>query len=901
MPGVGQNQVQGAMPQMNRPMQASPIPGQQQMPIGMNDHRAAIHQQQQQQQQRAQQRQGSNVTLSDDLNSLPPQEHEHVRRLAQQMLMKTSQEDMEKIKLNLQNMTPEQKQYLAGKQVDPMTYFFRSQALSQLRRHKRNRMEMAHAPNNNAMMGDPMMNAQQRQVFQNMMNLQRNSTFPGNPQPSLDPSSFIGNVENIQGQQADGLRSQEAGQLVVPASSSQMNQTPFTPQNMFQPGPQLGQGNQANMNGAGISPQFLAQSHLQNQTVPQDRPQQAAPAQAQTQAAARAQAVQKAQMAMSSQAGQGNNPQMQPQIPQQSPAMPMLNRPMAPGQMSPSQVAAQVRPPSRPQSIGQRPAGVQSLPGQAAMQGRPQIPANLPPAVQEQLAQMTPEQINAFLITQRRRAMANSQMARANAAQQQGIPMQQSLSQPGQGQQVLNGQTGNNSNMRATVGLQQQMPNMGGGQMQNPMIPGQQMSAQQQQQQQQRQQLYKFHLLRQQSGGLEMTPEQLKEMDRRPFPPSIVGNSQTTPVPKNIKTWGPLKQWAAANPQALGGVDLQKLMTVQKLHYAQIVAHGKENNRNPDQAGQGNGAPMMPQSQQFPNGQQQGLMNMPAIPSVTPHEIQMARQRFGAQVQQYTDDQLRELLHRNRVNKAVQHRAMQNLAAQQNINSGQQAQPAQVPPTTAAQGTPQAKQPSQPPQQTPQSNQQAQAAKVAQAAEANKGTKAQASKVPAKRKPEDSLETQNPSGGVPTETAAPQGMPGAPRSNLPFTREQLAAMSPQQRAQVEAHMRRQQGQPRTPINRASAEEAWSHLPDHIKQLYNEIARNMPAGDPVILSPEQRALMAQQLRECIDLLCRLDTLVQWFAKIPNQEKNVRSLLAMVRVFPFPLYYKKLSNVISSGSN
>jgi hypothetical protein len=37
----------------------------------------------------------------------------------------------------------------------------------------------------------------------NMMGLQRNSALPINTQQGLDPSSFIGNVENIQGQQAD--------------------------------------------------------------------------------------------------------------------------------------------------------------------------------------------------------------------------------------------------------------------------------------------------------------------------------------------------------------------------------------------------------------------------------------------------------------------------------------------------------------------------------------------------------------------------------------------------------------------------------------------------------------------------------------------------------------------------
>ena len=69
MAGVGQNQVQGPIPpQMNRQMQASPLPGQQQMSMGMNDpnHRAALQQQQQQQQAMLQQQQQQDGSFSDD-------------------------------------------------------------------------------------------------------------------------------------------------------------------------------------------------------------------------------------------------------------------------------------------------------------------------------------------------------------------------------------------------------------------------------------------------------------------------------------------------------------------------------------------------------------------------------------------------------------------------------------------------------------------------------------------------------------------------------------------------------------------------------------------------------------------------------------------------------------------
>ncbi|KAK1141113.1 hypothetical protein N8T08_009389 [Aspergillus melleus] len=923
MPGVGQSPFPQ---QMNRQVQASPMAGQQQMAMNMNDPTQQVSMQsrqpsqsqpqqqamlqQQQQQQRQQQRPNGSTSLTDDLNSLSAQEFDHVCRIADQIITKTSPEDIEKIKMNLQNMTPEQKTYLLRKDIDPVTYFFRSQALTQLRRHKRHRMELNRAQNAGvdpaAMMNDPMVNNQQRQALQNMMNLQRNSAFPmANNQQHLDTSSFIGNVENIQGQQADGLRSQEAGQLVVPASSSQMNQQPFNPQNMFQVGQQLGQGGQSNMNGGGMNPQqFFSQQQLQNsQAVQPDRNQQAPQfspqTQAQTQAQARAQAAQKAQIAIS-QAGQAN-PHVQQQMSQQNSAMPMLNRPMAPGQMSPAQVAAQVRPPSRTPGMGQQPNGVQPLGGQPTMQGRPQLPANLPQGLQEHLSQMTPEQINNFL-NQQRRAQA---MARAGATQQ-GMPMQPNMSQPGQGQQQMtNGQMGNNQNMRASLNLQQQLAGMGGAQPQpNQMMPGQQMSVQQRQQQQQRQQeLYKLQLLRQQSGSLEMSPDQVKEMDRAPFPPAILSNNpnMVSPVPKHIKTWGQLKQWAAANQQVLGGIDLQKLMTMQKFHLAQIMAQSqnKEGGRNQSQGGQGAWMPPVPfqgqpqpfgNPQPFPAGQQQAAANVPPpIRPVTAQDVQMARQRLGGQVAAFNDDQLRELLHRNRQKQVIQIAQARALATQQGQQQGQQVQqgqpnqPAQQPPVTAPMSTPQIKQEPQAPQATSQPAQPAQPIKAPTAA-SGKGAKGPVAKPPPKRKmqQEEPTEPQNPAAAqTSTQPPAPQGVaaPASARPNVPLTREQLAAMTPQQRAQLEAHVRRQQGQGRVPITRVAAEEAWNNLPEKIRQLYNEAARQAPLAEPVAITPEQKAAMTQQLRECTDMLGRMDALVQWFMKVPGQEKCVRSLLVM----------------------
>lgn len=897
--GAGQNQIPGAFPQhLNQSMQASPVSGQQQMAMGMNgqNQQAAMQQRQQQQsqamlqqqqqqqqhqqqQQRSQQRPGNGIPMVDDLSTLSAQDLDHVSRLANEMLNKTNPEDMEKIKLNLSNMTPEQRQYLARKNLEPMTYFFRSQALNQIRRHRRARLEMggrapnAGVDNNGNMMGDPMMNSQhQRQMLQNMLNLQRNSAFPGNPAQTMEPPNFIGNVENIQGQQADGLRSQEAGQLVVPASSSQMNQAPFPNNNNNMFPQQMGQNGQANMNAnnTNAQAQFLAQQHLQGgSNTPQDRMQfQAQQSQAQAQAQARAQAAQKAQMAMSGHGGQVT-PQSQPQLNGQSPVMPMLNQPMAPGQMSPVQVPAQARPPSRPANMGQHPAGVA---GQAAMQGQPQIPSNIPPHIQEQLARMPPEQARVFIMQQRRAALNN--MARAN-------PGQQPQPQPGQAQPMMNNQMGN-AMMRGSMSAPQDLSSGG-------MPQGQQMTPQQRQQRQN--EIYKLQMLRQQNNGVEMTPEQGKQMDRVSFPPSILNmNGTSMQVPSNIKSWAQLKQWANSNPQVASPNDLPRLMMLQKLHLGQLIS---ASTNQVNQNGQGPTATPFQSTQApftnaagFPPSQQSAAINMAAMRPISAQDIQMARQKLGHQASNFTDEQIREILYRNRqkqMMQAAQNRAMQ---LEGNTQPGQLNQPAAQPPVPAVQPVPQMKQQHpQAPQSTPQT-----ANTKPQAGAAAKGAKGAAGKQASKKRPSTDDTSEARATATP-QMSQPVAVPGAPgtapqRPGLPFTPEQLAQMTPQQRAQVEAHMRRQQSQSRGQVlSRAAADEAWNrNLPPQVMEVYNDIAKNAPPAKPIPVSPEQKAAMTKQLREALDVLGRLDALVQWFAKMQGQEKNVKNLLAMVS-FPW----------------
>ncbi|KAL2826765.1 hypothetical protein BJY01DRAFT_143241 [Aspergillus pseudoustus] len=85
---------------------------------------------------------------------------------------------------------------------------------------------------------------------------------------------------------------------------------------------------------------------------------------------------------------------------------------------------------------------------------------------------------------------------------------------------------------------------------------------------------------------------------------------------------------------------------------------------------QGRPQPVM-NPQQFQPGQQYAQFVMPQIRQITPQDIQVARERLGAQVQNLTDDQLRDAL-RQRQMHAAQARAAQALANQQNqyLNRG---------------------------------------------------------------------------------------------------------------------------------------------------------------------------------------------------------------------------------------
>jgi hypothetical protein len=104
---------------------SSPMPARQKRQTGR------VNQQRQQEET-----QPEGVIELDDggLSSLSPAEYENVCRVAEAIRNKVSRNFMNIIILNLRSMNPSQKNYIHKKGMDPVTYFFRCQALKHLQR-----------------------------------------------------------------------------------------------------------------------------------------------------------------------------------------------------------------------------------------------------------------------------------------------------------------------------------------------------------------------------------------------------------------------------------------------------------------------------------------------------------------------------------------------------------------------------------------------------------------------------------------------------------------------------------------------------------------------------------------------------------------------------------------------
>ena len=146
-----------------------------------------------------------------------------------------------------------------------------------------------------------------------------------------------------------------------------------------------------------------------------------------------------------------------------------------------------------------------------------------------------------------------------------------------------------------------------------------------------------------------------------------------------------------------------------------------------------------------------------------------------------------------------------------------------------------------------------------------------------------------------TEQSQPEKRPPM----LGLTAEQLASMPPKQRAFLEARMREQaqltkqnnvsnggqQGQVPTAENRAEIERQmreFERKDARLKKIIQEVVQSNPKRQPIDMSQDVKAAMAQKLREAKEMILRMEKSLRIsFRKSVLDEKTTRELISTVR--------------------
>jgi len=591
IPNSGQAQFQQGFPnpQLQRAMQPTPMPMPQQVMQNYNQQQAMNHNvsnPQMQMQMQMQQGQPGQISsqniprpMVNNPGQLTPQESGYVVTMAQQMRARASQQEIETVKQRLNAMNEDQKRVWQQTGTDPLLWYYR---------HVANRIYLQNRAK---------VNATQHQNQSNMM--------PGTGAPSQQPMSMpqnggsttapqfagvtqgfdpsFGNMQQfgsqIFGLQQDALRSQEEGQVVVPVSANQ-KASQQQPKGTMQPTPQ-----QQNM-----SQPTPARSMMNpSQVMHQDRMQQAARMQAQGRiqnAGGIPNQIQAQQNNLQGQAG-GLNGHVNQALPQRSPAMPNLNRPLGPSaQLSQNQGPSQLRQPGPSPQVQatdggsadqhtQQQAQGQSNGGDAGHLGITSRQLHdFPPHVQPKVANLLPaQQLQAWLRYHKHVRDQTANLGTRTQSNGSGLTGQDF--HVGQGQPLSNypinqsapGQTPalglqNFGNFDQRLGQPQNLPTTGQQNMQGrPFEP--------QFRPQQSQQVPQSRAI---SSAPKLTDEQVRMMDQRPFPPGFLNTAvmQTSP-PQGVKLWGELKAWAAQNQNSMPADMLGKLRHFQALHFADMV------------------------------------------------------------------------------------------------------------------------------------------------------------------------------------------------------------------------------------------------------------------------------------------------------------------------------------------
>ena len=853
------------------------------------------------------------------------EEQQQINRMAQIMAQKTSKEQLDLIQNRLRTMNPEMRQNLAMQNIDPLTYYFRSQATSKYMTQK-----AQHAAQRNQGTGTPGLGSLPQQP--------RPTPQSSGTQATVAPPPQNFDSTQIHVQQQNALRSQEAGQVVVPASNSQA----IVEQQIGS-----GRGNAQQPNGQvnGVRP-------MQNTTQPYYPPQSNT-----QQGHAMAMQPQTGNFGNMANQGPQHNLQGQPnglnmsgRTPQQNPSMPNLNRAFGSPDLQAQAVAMwpQQRPQANPQKDQNQmnPQQVIQASGQVerldAGQQRPRPPIlSLPPELHRRLANMPEDQRNTMIaqLHNRQRQHVMQQQQQQRAMQQantraQGLPdstiMQDQADAPGThftGTQL--GPTIASQPANVQSGFRLQHPAMV-----QPPVRQYTMPPQRQQQHQQP----NVNLVDQQRAAQvansALTDEQARQMDRQNFPPGILNiTGALSTLPKDVKTWGQLKSWVAENQTTLPPGTLIKLRGLQGIHYQNLKMRQMGPNPPVQAQAQGTSQPPAPPAQMVaPPNNQTPLAGsntprvstpniMHSLPQPTVQEIQASRARHSDHMKGMTDEQIRGLILKQRQNDMVkvaqghpgvtpqqQAQFLQLQRAQQQPAQQIQFQTPVNPKTQSVQP-----QPTVHPSPRPGALSKASGAKQGPAARAMPPTSkaGQPNQKGIKRNSNDDvIEVPNPNLATPAARTQPPNTSQAsqqPKSgpsqniNVQGQRAQLDAqrqMVPQQASGPALGQQQSQGvKPNGPMDAGPQRTEEQMRKDaQLHRIYTEVVQATPRGRPVTMAPQIRQRMVRLLQETTKIVSRIPNALPIFFGLIADEHTFRDLIRTASTV-LPLMGRHDTNFIS----
>lgn len=860
---------------------------------------------------------------------LTAEENAQIVKLMHDIRAKCTPKEIEEIQRKILNLPAEQKRTLQERNIDPMGYYFRSQAQKQWAQQKQKIQAIAvqqQIANGQALTT----NAAPQHIRPMSVNTPNPSQqFGAGAGSQMFETIYTGNMQQIGSQilglQQDALRSQEEGQVVVPASDSQRMAQQQQQQQANKPlaTPQQQSYNQMSTNRSiSNNQQYILQQEKIRQAVLMQQPQ--------THNTTNSVNATGYPANLTGQVG-GLNANINQLETYQSPAMPHLNRPVEmPNQakqvsgslqqqqqaaLRHTQILSQAQnQPNQQQGLGPTSAttGAQALirPPQTAQE----YIKTLPTYVQQQLSLMPPDQQLATL-----RRIIHPRQQQPNPRTMQGTPVPIASPNHQFSQSALqNQQVG--QHVSAQHPISQNAPNAPSNDNGGPEMQGQGLFQQPPFQVQPRSSLA--------GQDFALNERQFRGMDHFPFPPNVFNNERLmSHVPPDVKTWGALKAWTKHNQQRMPADLLPKLEQFQGMHFKSLVDRNRMqqdalNNQLTQSAPPGpqpGPAPLAPMvtsvSNKFPaSNLNPGVMNVPnpvqlRVPSA--QDIQNLRMK-NPNAENVSDEEIRGWILRQQHKRLAQSTNTLQLQHQEAISK---AQNSHMPPQIGGQ---QAFQINQPQTEKPHGRQNQVFSGNTMFAGGQGQIQVQQSRVPPripnqsqqnsknlKRSNEDDvIEVPNPKFAQDqqrrSQTQSKQAN-NLQKSSTPQATSDIPVSTPQRYERTQA-AQNDSSAPLLQVNgahpvrlsdqgRPQTEEQQKEIQQvavKVRQLREEVKLSMPLRQPEAMDQQTKLKITSILQRGVNMMQRMDTTSHVFYRWTKDENATKDLIRAVS-------YLKLQNV------